>query len=363
MSLLLWLMVVTLAVPARSHHEDSELAELRRSITSLEAQLERAEREESGLDAEIRRTELSLRIQQQKVEESRAELRLARERVGAAEARAGQLKIELAEAEQRLTERLRALYVRSDRNLLRDLLQLEMGDSVVEDVRWLRYFVHRDRSALEEYARVEHSLREQLDVLQVERAQVEQLVVRHSARRDILSRRHAALDRAREILTARRQTMADRTAKLMNKQRKVAALVALLGGREPPGGATILDFKGALEVPVQGQVTRGFGVQLDPRYGTRVPHNGLEISVQAGEDVRTVFPGVVAFAAPFEDFGQTVVVYHSGDVFSLYAGLGDLMVGKGDVLSFSQVLGQATGSIYFEIRQANRPQDPADWLR
>jgi septal ring factor EnvC (AmiA/AmiB activator) len=76
-----------------------------------------------------------------------------------------------------------------------------------------------------------------------------------------------------------------------------------------------------------------------------------------------VFPGVVVFSSPFEDFGLTVVVHHPDRVFSLYAGLEGVAVRKGDVVSFSDVLGAARNSVYFEIRVDNRPQDPLTWLR
>ena len=79
--------------------------------------------------------------------------------------------------------------------------------------------------------------------------------------------------------------------------------------------------------------------------------------------MRVVFPGVVVFSSPFEDFGLTVVVHHPDRVFSLYAGLEGVAVRKGDVVSFSDVLGAARNSVYFEIRVDNRPQDPLTWLR
>ena len=50
-------------------------------------------------------------------------------------------------------------------------------------------------------------------------------------------------------------------------------------------------------------------------------------------------------------------------VFSLYAGLAALNVGKSDVLSFSDVIGVTRGNLYFEIRVDNQPRDPMDWLR
>jgi len=64
-----------------------------------------------------------------------------------------------------------------------------------------------------------------------------------------------------------------------------------------------------------------------------------------------------------QGYGLTAVVHHPGRVFSLYAGLGELQVAAEDVLSLGQVIGIATDTLYFEIREENRPVDPARWLR
>ena len=84
---------------------------------------------------------------------------------------------------------------------------------------------------------------------------------------------------------------------------------------------------------------------------------------EQGAEVRVVFPGKVLFAAPFQGYGLTAVVHHPGRVFSLYAGLEELKVGAEDVLSLGQVIGIAKDTLYFEIREENRPVDPAQWLR
>ncbi len=138
-----------------------------------------------------------------------------------------------------------------------------------------------------------------------------------------------------------------------------------LAGRSaaPLSGRPIQEFRGALDWPVRGRVAQGFGARREPRYGTRVPHNGLELRTEAGQEVRTIYPGRVVFAAPFEGYGPTVVVHHSGRVFTLYAGLDRLRVRQDDILRLGQPVGVAASRLYFEIREENRPVDPRNWLR
>ena len=128
-------------------------------------------------------------------------------------------------------------------------------------------------------------------------------------------------------------------------------------------GRSILDFQGVLDWPAAGEVATPFGPRLDPRYGTRVPHNGIEIATEPGQPAMAVFSGKVMYAAPLQGYGPTVVVLHPGRVFTLYAGLDQMRVAPEDVVSLGAMLGSSSDRLYFEIRVDNRPQDPLEWLR
>ena len=74
-------------------------------------------------------------------------------------------------------------------------------------------------------------------------------------------------------------------------------------------------------------------------------------------------PKIPGFAAPFQGYGQTVIVQHAGRAFTLYAGLSETRAAAGGVVSLGQVVGVAGDSLYFEIRIDNKPEDPRLWLR
>ena len=110
-------------------------------------------------------------------------------------------------------------------------------------------------------------------------------------------------------------------------------------------------------------MSAGFGPRLDPRYGTRVPHNGITFATEPGARVSAVYTGQVLYAAPFQGYGPTVVVHHPGRVFTLYAGLDRLAVEVGDGVEVGRALGLADDDLYFEVREEKTPRDPRDWLR
>jgi septal ring factor EnvC (AmiA/AmiB activator) len=342
-----------------------ELAAIRGEIARLQARLSSVADQSRGLSGELDRTEVALELQAKRLEEAQAARRLSDaslERLG--EAVAG-LEVRLEANRQALQQRLVELYRLGRQGYVRLLLSVRTRQQILPAIRALRYLARRDGSLLARFldtrAELAFERRELLDRQRERELWAAQEGERH---RELLrlqrrqARLLAALEEQRGELTAQATRLAD-------KERKLSNLMAFLAGRArtPLSGQPMHEFRGVLDWPAQGEVEQGFGDRLDPRYGTRVPHNGVALRTAAGQPVRAVYPGKVVFAAPFQGYGPTVVIQHSGRVFTLYAGLGRLSVRQEDILRLGQTVGSAAARLYFEIREENRPVDPLDWLR
>jgi septal ring factor EnvC (AmiA/AmiB activator) len=364
---ILLLLPGALPVPARAQEpaREAELEAIRGEIAELQARLDRLRDAEAGLAGELERTDVELELQERRLEEAEAARDLAAAAVaGRAEQVAG-LEVRLETVRRELSRTLLALYRLGRQGYLRLLLSLRPGPRLLGALRQLRYLARRDAGALERYREARVRLAFERDELEGQRRALEGWVAHEASRRRALAdarRRQSAL-LARAALETR--DLADRAGMLQDKERKLAALVDLLYGRsgEVLEGQPIQEFRGALDWPARGAVRLGFGPRLDRRYRTQVPHNGLDIAAARGAEVRSIYPGKVLFAAPFQGYGPTIVVHHPGRVFSLYAGLGELRAQAGDVVSLGAVLGLAAETLYFEIRAENRPEDPLLWLR
>ena len=118
--------------------------------------------------------------------------------------------------------------------------------------------------------------------------------------------------------------------------------------------------------PLAGGVRRGFtGRGSSSNY-----HEGLDIRTPVGTAVRAGAAGKVLFAGEEpRQFGKLVVVEHEGGWQSAYAFLSRITVKAGDEVragervGLSGQTGMARGpELHFEIRQSNRPVDPAEHL-
>lgn len=344
---------------------EQELGKIRDRIDELRDQLSEVEAVGTIVEVRLERMGLELQLQQQLVAQAGTERTLAENSLRSAKAEYEALERNLALTRIRLSRRILDLYQAAPANLLRGFAMVRSPSDFFLYVRTLRFLARRDGQLVLAYRseqadlKVERRLlaeREHEVALWVDRERAQLAELRVARRRQVLVAK--ALEREKARIERETDSLGD-------KERKLALLIAVLARRDEPSLSAnpIQDFRGALDWPMVGMVSIPFGPRYEARYGTSVPHNGVEIVPSGSGIVTSVFPGVVVFAAPFEGFGLTAVVHHPNQVFSLYAGLEELEVSQGDVVVSDRVLGRTGSALYFEIRVENRPEDPMEWLR
>jgi murein DD-endopeptidase MepM/ murein hydrolase activator NlpD len=114
-------------------------------------------------------------------------------------------------------------------------------------------------------------------------------------------------------------------------------------------------------------VSSDFGWRRDPITGESRFHQGVDIAVAYGHDVKSAADGVVAFAGVQNGYGNTVVVNHDGGRQTRYAHLSEQLVRVGEVVTEGQLVGRSGNSgrstgphLHFEMLVGGQPVDPAE---
>jgi septal ring factor EnvC (AmiA/AmiB activator) len=361
------LLVALPALAASGGSKDPRLVELERlrgEIARLQARLGRVQQQAQSLGNDLEQTSLQLELQEQRLLEARTARSVTADRTAAIAGQVGQLEGRLVSVRGDLRAHLSALYRLGRAGYLRLLLALAPGQEVLPAMRQLRYLARRDGELLEQYHDTHVQLAVEQENLVTERQRLDGWVRQEEQRAAKLE----TLRKQQATLLARvegeRRSLESRSSSLAEREQKLSNLVGFLYGRATDASGTpIQKFRGVLDWPVAGTVAAPFGPKLDPRYGTRVPHHGIDIDTRPGAEVHVIFPGTVVYAAPFPGYGQTVIVNHAGRAFTLYAGLDQVRTAQNAVLSLGQALGTAGDQLYFEIRIENRPEDPLPWFR
>ncbi|NJL25501.1 MAG: M23 family metallopeptidase [Calothrix sp. SM1_5_4] len=128
--------------------------------------------------------------------------------------------------------------------------------------------------------------------------------------------------------------------------------------------------RGSLKSPVEGSLRREFGTFVDPQFRFRLMHKGLFYAAPRGTPVRAIAQGRVAMAARLPGYGQTVILDHGDNYYSVYAFSSESKVKEGgdvregDLIALSGADSPLFGpGLYFEIRHFTDAIDPRPWIK
>jgi septal ring factor EnvC (AmiA/AmiB activator) len=346
-------------------NREVQLASVRARLLDLGQELAALGGRTDDVVASFARTRAELDLQEHRVREAEIEAAVAADQAGEAEAQLVSLEGELEDRRAALRRRLVSIESLGRRGYLELVLTLDPEAELLPALRQLRFVIRRDDEAIRRFGETRAEMLEtRAELERRRRASESWLQAEEERRRELVTARRRQAGMLEE-LEARHQRLALETAGLRSTGERLERLGAALLAEDAALllGVPIQELKGALDWPLPGVVAVPFGRRRDPRYGTEMPHNGVELEVVEGSPVRAVYPGEVRFAAPFQDLGFTVVIQHPGRVLTLYAGLGELRVAEGDVVVLNTAIGVARERLYFEIRVAATPEDPRSWLR
>ncbi|MGI8973268.1 MAG: murein hydrolase activator EnvC family protein [Gaiella sp.] len=372
---------------------DDRLADLRAAVDASEAKEGVLTEELSAVAGLVRELTAGVASQQARLGVLEAELGSARQRLAELEetirvqtGRLERLKREQAVALERLEQRVRAIYVSDDPDLISFLLgttsfsdlldKLELVSRISgQDERILtRVETARDgvadarrktRAARTEAAATERAVAtqtaEQQGVVTRLVASRNQLVSAESAKRAALSSIQGDQDHALEEIVALEEQSAALAERIRAAQEAAAAAAA--AASSAPAIVAPVGGSGLLAWPVSGPVTSGFG----PRWGRL--HEGIDISVSEGTPVRAAAAGTVIYSGWLGGYGNLVVIDHGNGLSTAYAHnssfastVGQSVV-AGETIAYSGNTGDSSGPhVHFEVRVGGSAVDPLGYL-
>lgn len=89
------------------------------------------------------------------------------------------------------------------------------------------------------------------------------------------------------------------------------------------------DFEPRLPLS-HGNITSGTGMRIDPIDGKWRHHNGIDIAVPEGTQVKPAAPGIVIYSGFRSGYGNTVLVEHENGLITLYGHNSRLLVNNGE---------------------------------
>ncbi len=128
--------------------------------------------------------------------------------------------------------------------------------------------------------------------------------------------------------------------------------------------------KGKLPWPVNGLITRKFGIQPHPTFsGIKINSAGLHIVTKPNTDAQSIFNGKV-LALQTQSGGKKSVLVQHGSYISSYNNLENVYVKKGDVVKTGDKVGKVftdkvsgKTKLFFVLFKNTTKLNPSQWIR
>ena len=350
---------------------EAELRTLREKIERITQQASRDALERDRLSGSLKAAELS--VGQARAELTRASRdyadRSAR-RTALGETRKQQQQALLSQRAA-LAAQLRVAYMIGREEPLKLLLNQQ---DPLHSGRLFAYYGYFGRARAGQISDIQAQV-QRLDALDVEltQQQTELAGVKAAQQQQLQQFERARNDRQQVLasLTAAAHTREQSLARLKSQQADLEGLLQQLNRSlksvAPPDNATAFGRShGALSWPVAGQVTAKFG---DNR-ASGVKWEGVVIATERDAPVKAVAAGRVVYADWLPGLGLLAIVDHGEGYLSLYGHNDRLLKAVGEPVEAGEPIaaagdtgGRAAPELYFEIRRAGRPVDPAPWFK
>ncbi|MCK4575344.1 peptidoglycan DD-metalloendopeptidase family protein [candidate division WOR-3 bacterium] len=275
-----------------------------------------------------------------------------------------------------LNKRIRAVYKKGKMHTFEILLTSRTFIDAIKRFEYLTIIAQQDKKIFNELVDLKKDLEEKKKFLRTNLDEIKKINIEAEKETEFLSNKKKDKQGMLESVKAERAKQEQLTRELKASARKITSLIDKLERerkeREKIEGATnyFENVVGKIKFPVKGKLISTFGNQVNPKYGTTVKNNGIDLKAPRGAPVHSIAKGKIVYNDRFLGYGNVILIDHGKGYYSLYAHLQDVNVSLKEIVEKDQVVGTVgdTGSLegpklHFEIRKNGKPIDPLPFLK
>ena len=345
-----------------------QLDALGQEIDAMAERLSATDQARNSAQQELREVETELAQTHQRLDQLQAERRQLADETTLLRQHRERLEGEHAAQYDSLGQQLAALYRLGPTPQLKLLLNQSDPAELDRMQAYLNRLTQARQQRLNDIARLDTALADTELALSERQTRLDTLADELETQSALLAERTEERRGVVTTLDDRYGSEADRLADLNQSReqaeqqlRAIQAELARLA--EPTPTTNITRTQGDLPWPVQGAITASF----QRRDG--VHYNGIVIQAGAGSAVKAVHTGRVVFADWMRGFGNLLIIDHGDQIMTLYAHLQQFSARPGQQVSRGDEIGrvgssggQASPSLYFEVRRSGEPINPQRWI-
>lgn len=352
------------------NHQESELKQLKRSITALEEKLQAQRKEKGQLQTQIEIIEIDSNQLSQNIRNLKAKIASASQKLTKLTTKRNNLEQQIANQQLAIAQQIRSAHKTGNEEPLKLLLNQQNPQQLARILKYYDYVLKARSQKVTQFMSDVNQLEITVADITTTKANLaiskKSLESDHKKLANKVKKREQALFTLNQSLLAGNNKLAE-YQKQRNQLENLIKSVKQAAKKIAPAKnyPSFSSNKGKLKWPLKGKLSKGFGA---PRDGD-LYWEGWLIKANNGAAIRTVHDGRIVFSNYLRGFGLLVIVDHGAGYMSLYAHNQELTGATGDWIESGAIIARAgnTGglvnpALYFEIREKGIPVDPKIWL-
>ena len=319
-----------------------------------------AEKERSGLQKRLKSTETTLQSQEAELDKSTKALKSLEQSLTETEASYRQQQLFML-------ARLQFLQRQRDRQGLSLLLKSSDLNDLLDKRYRLKKLFDSDRKSLATLQSQTSKLNAQRSQVEMKKNEISLIMQQLLAQKNELNAQSSYQKEFIKHLKTNREALESAIVQLERDSTSIGQIIRQRSIGDSRG--IIITGRGVMTVPVDAEITSGFGYRMHPILGYQKFHSGLDFGSDSGSTIRSAAAGVVIYAQWYGGYGNTVIVDHGGGFTTLYGHTEGFYVAEGSTVQKGQPIaavgstGLSTGPhLHFEVRQNGEPIDPVPYL-
>lgn len=330
---------------------------------------ERAQVQEKGILEEIEQLDLRLMKMAQRLQRFKEQMAEQKVLIAEKEDTLKDFREKTARVRAHMEKRIEAYYKLGKVDLLDITFSTQTLPELLRFHDSFETLIEYDKALMAKYHRIVDELEGAKQALILEQELLEEFISQADLKRQEIQ--EARRDKEQLLTTIKNQAKLHQQAieELNEAKTNLTSTLISLKEKEKVVDQGFLMNKGSHVPPLKGEVVSTFNEERVNQFGFKKQSPGIIIDAPDGTKIRSIFQGRVMYAGYLKGYGNTVILDHGYDYFTITSRIERVLVQKGDVVKRNTVIGimgsTATitdNGLYFEIRRNDTPLDPMKWL-
>ncbi len=362
--------------PEAEHTQQNEISKYRIKISRLqkgiddqETSINQTKNKELNILGELETLDKKLEKQRDKLQTLEEKKANQQERINSEETALAQVYSQKKTVEKHLKKRIIAYYKMGDIGLLNVTFSTKTLPELLKFHDAFDSLIKYDRHVIEVYKETIKKLERTKKILILEKGVLLDFIQQAVAETAVLEETRAKKTILLTLVRTQTKLHQQAAREMQVAAEKLSLSIVAIKNKNQFFEQGFLLNKGSIPPPIDGTLITLFQQKKKNRLGIDRKSNGIELQAPNGTKVIAVESGTVIFAGYLRGYGNTVIVHHGFQYFTVTSRIEKILAHRGQEVKTGDTIGIVGDTamlfdegLYFEIRHGKQSLDPLLWL-